>query len=818
MINNKIEDAIKKMQENDIDSAKLICESLLKEKNEDPRIKNILAITLIKKNEIEKALPILKSNKKQFPQYVPSYVNIGIINLKKGKNNEALKYFKKTLDLDPKNLTAYENILIILLNENKTSEVSNILNEIQSKKIIFNNYNYYAAINYEKKNEFKKAFDCYSLFSKDNPDSPQSLEGLARLSQQSNDIKNAITFYKKAISVTPKAESLLNLSTCLDLLGEEDEAKACALNAKEISNEINILLIANNKLATFFFREGRYLEASEICHEAIEKFKTLNNPNQVMIDNLKFIELTLGGIIEEISLKRDTPYTEDKFSQKIARLNFDFLNEKMDDETFNPKTLHYPNQKMIKSAINNHNKINKENLIKIIDLDFLVNFLKRDMVDDIEIEEFLIKVRSLCISLIVNNDEIIKNKLFKNFIGALAIQCNKNEYIWETNDDDIKNKDVLLKKISEIKSPLVIELEEEILALLTLQTFKSYEELSRNKNLKNSQNAYIRKIFELQVSQIEEENKIKKDIKSLEEINNKISIKVQNQYEENPYPRWEIVDKVKTKFYSDSVQNQIKPNNNKISKRNLDSKESILIAGCGTGLHPIKVALNAQESKITALDLSFSSLAYAQRKSNEMNIKNINWIQGDILKAKELKTKFDYIESCGVLHHMEDPIKGFKVLNSLLKPGGFFKIALYSSTYKNLIKGLHDYAAEKKIGTSLDEIRQFRKYIKLLNNEESRHVQTYIKDFYSTSEFRDLLLHSQEHFFSIDQIKKNIIKNEFEFLGFVFSKEIEKNFYKKNYPEDKNLTDLDNWEEIENKNPMIFRSMYQFWLKKKSSL
>ena len=69
MINNKIEDAIKKMQENDIDSAKLICESLLKEKNEDPRVKNILAITLIKKNEIEKALPILKSNKKQFPQY-----------------------------------------------------------------------------------------------------------------------------------------------------------------------------------------------------------------------------------------------------------------------------------------------------------------------------------------------------------------------------------------------------------------------------------------------------------------------------------------------------------------------------------------------------------------------------------------------------------------------------------------------------------------------------------------------------------------------------------------------------------------------------
>ena len=42
MIHDKIEDAIEKMQENDIDSAKLICESLLKKKTKDPRIKNIL--------------------------------------------------------------------------------------------------------------------------------------------------------------------------------------------------------------------------------------------------------------------------------------------------------------------------------------------------------------------------------------------------------------------------------------------------------------------------------------------------------------------------------------------------------------------------------------------------------------------------------------------------------------------------------------------------------------------------------------------------------------------------------------------------------
>jgi len=65
-------------------------------------------------------------------------------------------------------------------------------------------------------------------------------------------------------------------------------------------------------------------------------------------------------------------------------------------------------------------------------------------------------------SEIINNDEIVKNKLFKNFVGAIAIQCNKNEYIWETNDDDIKNIiDMFVRNESKPRTQINIKIQKD---------------------------------------------------------------------------------------------------------------------------------------------------------------------------------------------------------------------------------------------------------------------------------------------------------------------------------------------------------------------
>ena len=50
--------------------------------------------------------------------------------------------------------------------------------------------------------------------------------------------------------------------------------------------------------------------------------------------------------------------------------------------------------------------------------------------------------------------------------------------------------------------------------------------------------------------------------------------------------------------------------------------KDVLIAGCGTGQHSIESAMRFEKAKVLAVDLSLSSLAYAKRKTNELNIKN----------------------------------------------------------------------------------------------------------------------------------------------------------------------------------------------------
>ena len=54
-------------------------------------------------------------------------------------------------------------------------------------------------------------------------------------------------------------------------------------------------------------------------------------------------------------------------------------------------------------------------------------------------------------------------------------------------------------------------------------------------------------------------------------------------------------------------------------------------------------------------------------------------MQGDILKIDQLGRLFDIIESVGVLHHMDDPLTGWKVLVDRLRSGGLMKVGLYNS-------------------------------------------------------------------------------------------------------------------------------------------
>ena len=240
-------------------------------------------------------------------------------------------------------------------------------------------------------------------------------------------------------------------------------------------------------------------------------------------------------------------------------------------------------------------------------------------------------------------------------------------------------------------------------------------------------------------------------------------------------------------------------------------KPHVLIAGCGTGKH-LFIADSYLNANILGIDLSLSSLAYAKRKTDEAGLKNINFLQSDILGLKNFKKKFDIIESIGVLHHKKDPSKGLKILLDLLQPHGFLKLGLYSKIARQHIMEAKKIIKKNSFKNNIEDIRKFRDEILNTKNIALLRKISSMRDFYATSSVRDLFFHEQEHYFTIPEISQIISKFNLKFLG--FSDSSIKNKYFKIYNDDKKNILLNNWNNYEKNNPDTFSGMYNFWVKK----
>ena len=458
--------------------------------------------------------------------------------------------------------------------------------------------------------------------------------------------------------------------------------------------------------------------------------------------------------------------------------------------------------------MNNFHKLNEEpfqeNIIeKIKDIELLKKYMELAPITDIQFEVILSRIRSLIIKKQLNN---FSTDL--DLTSSLSIQCFVNEYVFYESEEDTINILKLEKKIdkgSKDKGELYIN------NIITLSLFRPIRKYNWIEKIKNINLDYrIKKIFKIQIEETLEEATISKSIKKIKTISNKVSKLVRNQYEENPYPRW-----IKTGFPEQSISLEaligsfgLKRNKNKNQSTNITK---VLIAGCGTGQQSIVSSKRYQNSQITAIDLSLKSLSYAFRKTKEYGINNITYLHGDILDLDALNGKFDIIESAGVLHHMDDPIKGWKKLIEKLAPSGLMMIGLYSKIAREDINNVRNNIFKNNIPITENGIRKFRslKINNWLANNPSIIVS---RDFFTLSECRDLFFHVKEQSFDLLQIKEILDDLNLTFLGFASYAKLRS--FMKNYPGEDSLYSLDLWHEFELNNRSAFSGMYQFWVKK----
>src|ERR1700690_1123301 len=154
------------------------------------------------------------------------------------------------------------------------------------------------------------------------------------------------------------------------------------------------------------------------------------------------------------------------------------------------------------------------------------------------------------------------------------------------------------------------------------------------------------------------------------------------QYEAVPYPLRDPADE-KRRLIDGSPSN-LKEIDHYVfaGRRDFTQPFRGLFAGGGTGDGLIMLAQQLAErgtpAEIVYLDLSAASRRIAEARAATRELSNIRFLTGSLLDLPGMGLgRFDYIDCCGVLHHLADPAAGLATLTSVMAPEGGMGLMLY---------------------------------------------------------------------------------------------------------------------------------------------
>lgn len=233
--------------------------------------------------------------------------------------------------------------------------------------------------------------------------------------------------------------------------------------------------------------------------------------------------------------------------------------------------------------------------------------------------------------------------------------------------------------------------------------------------------------------------------------------RVRDQYEDLPYPPRDPEDERK-RLLTGSPSHILEIDHYIFAGRRDWSKPfRVLVAGGGTGDALIMLAQQLADrgcpAEIHYLDLSATSRRIAEARARIRGLDSIEFHTGSLLDAAEFG-KFDYIDCCGVLHHLPDPSAGFRALAGALGPDGGMGIMVYGELGRTGV--YHAQEALRMIagdGPHAERVAVARKLVESLPNTSWLRRNPVIGDYRGEdAALFDLLLHSQDRAYRVPEL------------------------------------------------------------------
>ncbi len=428
-----------------------------------------------------------------------------------------------------------------------------------------------------------------------------------------------------------------------------------------------------------------------------------------------------------------------------------------------------------------------------------------------DIEHLLLRVRRTLLACALQGDlpELL-DAAGGEFLAAMAQQCFLNEFVWfETPEES----DGVERLIGDLTRELRERREVAGDKLAVLACYRPLHELSCAAQIMRyyvpGARDYLYKVLRLQLIGPLHERGLRDQVHRLTPVVDDVSKAVREQYETHPYPRWLHLDHHEPASVGAYLAGVF--GHAQFLPKRWPESPRVLVAGCGTGKQAISAAMRFAHCDVTALDLSLASLTYGQRMSRELNVTNVEFVHGDILALPDDLADFDVIECLGVLHHMRDPIDGWRRLVDKLRPNGLLRIGLYSERARRVLAPARELAASRGWRGDTSGIRAFRQHVLATPADDPLRDIMRAADFFSTSECRDLIFHVNEQDFTLERIARHLSEFALEFIGFELANEQVIDAYRQLNPTDPEARDLARWSRFEARYPDVFASMYQFW-------
>lgn len=247
--------------------------------------------------------------------------------------------------------------------------------------------------------------------------------------------------------------------------------------------------------------------------------------------------------------------------------------------------------------------------------------------------------------------------------------------------------------------------------------------------------------------------------------------KVKDQYEAFPYPERDPEEERKRLITGSPSLPQELDHFVFGGQRDWSRPLRVLVAGGGTGdgLIQLTALLTRYGRRYEAVyvDLSAASREIAEARARVRGLEGITFVTGSLLDAPGLG-QFDYIDCCGVLHHLPDPDAGFRALRQALAPGGGMGFMVYAPYGRSGVYPLQE-AFAALLGDLPPEarLRAARRIFERVPEGHPFKCNPNLNDHRNgDAGFYDLLLHSQDRAYEVGDLLDTLARTGWALSGF----------------------------------------------------